>query len=140
MALTLGESVAQAAQALRGTPFRLHGRNPATGIDCVGLVLLALRGAGRQLDEPVPYTICGAQRNHIAALMGTAGLTPVHTERAGDIVLVRSGPMQLHLMIAIRLGHVHAHAGLGRVVEMPGESPWPILGRWHAEIAECKGS
>ena len=29
-------------------------------------------------------------------------------------------------------GFVHAHAGLRRVVEMPGESPWPIIGWWRA--------
>ena len=45
-------------------------------------------------------------------------------------LLVQAGPAQFHLMIATDGGHVHAHAGLGKVVEMPGASPWPVLGRW----------
>jgi hypothetical protein len=27
-------------------------------------------------------------------------------------------------------GWVHAHAGLRRVVHMPGPSPWPIIALW----------
>jgi uncharacterized protein YfaT (DUF1175 family) len=57
-------------------------------------------------------------------------LRPVRAARPGDLVLVRAGVAQFHLMIATHGGHVHAHAGLGLVVEMPGVSPWPVLGRW----------
>jgi lipoprotein Spr len=51
----------------------------------------------------------------------------------GDLALVRPGPLQLHLMILVPGGFVHAHAGLRRVVEMPGASPWPVMGWWRAE-------
>lgn len=33
------DEFADAAEALLGAPFRLGGRDPATGIDCVGLAI-----------------------------------------------------------------------------------------------------
>jgi hypothetical protein len=64
------------------------------------------------------------------AALRAAGLRRIENGRAGDVALVRPGPMQLHLMIACPGGFVHAHAGLRRVVEMPGGSPWPLLSWW----------
>ena len=37
-----GAAIAAAARALVGVPFRLQGRDPALGLDCVGLVGAAL--------------------------------------------------------------------------------------------------
>ena len=37
-----GEALATAAEQLIGIPFRLHGRNPETGLDCVGVVAAAV--------------------------------------------------------------------------------------------------
>ena len=65
--------------------------------------------------------------------MQAAGLSEAATAQGGDLALVRPGPLQLHLMIVTPGGHVHAHAGLGRVVETPGASPWPVIGHWRAE-------
>ena len=42
------EDFARAAEALAGARFRLHGRDRSTGLDCVGLVGLAL--AEREAD------------------------------------------------------------------------------------------
>jgi hypothetical protein len=33
-------------------------------------------------------------------------------------------------MVRADNGWVHAHAGLGRVVHMPGMSPWPLINLW----------
>ncbi len=63
--------------------------------------------------------------------IGTSGATEAIA--ASLLALVRPGPLQLHLMIGTGAGFVHAHAGLGRVVEMPGVSPWPVIGWWRAE-------
>src|SRR3546814_11269985 len=48
----------------------------------------------------------------------------------GDIVLVQAGVRQFHVMVFTGEGFIHAHAGLRRVVAMPGESPWPVIGVW----------
>ena len=56
--------------------------------------------------------------------------------RAGDLVLFRAGPGQLHLGIASEDGVIHADASLRRVVERPGMPPWPELMRWRREPTE----
>ena len=61
---------------------------------------------------------CGFRR------MVPAGAEP------GDVLLVRSGPMQLHAVILTDLGYIHADASLRRVVEVPGRLPWPALSAW----------
>lgn len=128
--MDIGERIARAGLDLTGTPFRLRGRARETGVDCVGLVLLALDGAGISPPVPPGYFLRGTSPDGAEASLCNAGLERVGKARVGDIVLVRSGPMQLHLMIRASGGHVHAHASLGRVVFMPGASPWPVLSCW----------
>jgi len=117
-----------AARALVGVPFRLHGRSPERGLDCVGLAALVLRRAA-----PEGYGLRSGDEGRASEWLRAAGLQRVEAAREGDLALVRPGPLQLHLMIVVPGGHVHAHAGVGRVVEMPGPSPWPVIGYWRAE-------
>jgi len=127
------EAIVAAARGLVGAPFRLHGRDPAMGLDCVGVVALALVAAGcRGVARAVPdgYRLRGGALALHEARLRAAGLVRAGGQRPGDVLLVEAGVAQFHLMIATGDGHVHAHAGLGRVVDMPGPSPWPVLGRW----------
>ncbi len=126
----IGPRIARAAREMIGAPFRLHGRVPETGLDCVGLCLAALRAAGHDAPAPSHYTLRGARAAHAAHLLRAAGLVPAGVAGPGDLLVARSGPLQLHLMIADEACLIHAHAGLGRVVEMPAPGPWPILSRW----------
>ncbi|HTG38995.1 MAG TPA: peptidoglycan endopeptidase, partial [Sphingomonas sp.] len=61
------------------------------------------------------------------------GLTRVGAGQVGDVVLMRSGPGQLHLGVLTARGMVHADAMLRRVVERPGPPPWPVIGIWRAQ-------
>ena len=48
-----------------------------------------------------------------------------------EILLVRPGPAQHHLLVVTSLSSfVHAHAGLRRVVEAPLPTSWPIMRHW----------
>ncbi|RXZ64877.1 NlpC/P60 family protein [Pelagerythrobacter rhizovicinus] len=126
------EAVARAAEALVGTPFRLHGRDPRWGLDCIGLVASALEGAGLQAEPPSGYGL----RNHAIddpdQQARRSALRPVEgAPMVGDVLLVRPGPAQVHLLVCARGdGFIHAHAGLRRVVAMPGPLPWPVLRHW----------
>jgi hypothetical protein len=117
-------SIVERARAMIGVPFRLHGRSEM-GLDCVGLAAMAI---GR--DAPCAYGLRSGDVNRAQVWLWAAGLAPVAVGRPGDLALVRPGPLQLHLMIGTGVGFVHAHAGLGRVVETPGASPWPVIGWW----------
>ena len=120
------------AQSYIGTPFCLHGRHQAMGIDCLGLILAALDDVGITTPPPPAY----AMRNStIAPLLAFAeevglmlGTAPI---QAGDILLGRTGPAQFHCAIALgERGFIHAHAGLRRVVQTPGAFPWPLTRLW----------
>lgn len=103
-----------------GARFRLHGRDPASGLDCVGLAALAF---GR--DAPTGYALRGGDAEAVAASLD-AMLVRADGAAAGDLLLLRTGPGQLHLAIRTEGGFVHADAGLRRVVERPGAPPWPV--------------
>lgn len=140
-----GKALAAAASDCIGTRFRLHGRDPATGLDCVGLVEVSLRQIGHPFDAPSDYALrtlstgplleslrdCPARRLRRAA-----------DDRTGDIVLCAVGPAQSHLVIIDRnqapdaraqTTFIHAHAGLRRVVRTPGRPPWPVVARWRMD-------
>lgn len=121
--------VARAALALVGVRFRLHGRDPATGLDCVGVAAQAYAAAGWAGVVPTGYALRGGDAVRIAASLDRS-LARADRARPGDLLLVAPGAGQLHLAIRTRAGIVHADAALRRVALRPGEPPWPILGAW----------
>jgi hypothetical protein len=113
------------ALALVGCRFRSHGREPETGLDCVGVAAVA---AG--VEVAGGYALRGGDAGGVAARILAAGLVAVERALPGDIMLMRTGPGQLHLAVKTARGFVHADAGLRRVVERPGEPEWEVLGLW----------
>lgn len=129
--MTAGERSLAAARAALGTRFRLHGRDIATGLDCVGLAALAMRAGGFEGRVPAGYALRTGDPAKAFRAIEAAGLMAAGEARPGDLLLVAAGPSQLHLAIAAEDGCVHADAQLRRVVERPGPIPWPVIGRWH---------
>lgn len=125
-------ALAAAAESLVGTPFRLHGRDPATGLDCVGLLGAALALTGRTVALPNGYSLRARSIARLLPEPADCGFVAVSDSlQPGDVALVRSGPVQFHLIIAARAGgYVHAHAGLRRVVHAAAELPGPVLHHW----------
>lgn len=114
-----------------GAKFRLHGRRIDDGLDCVGLAGLAY-GA----EVPRGYSLRSDDARAVIVGMAAAGLVRADDARAGDLVLFRAGPGQLHLAIQSEDGVIHADASLRRVVERPGVAPWPELMRWRPRTGE----
>lgn len=132
----MGSAIAQAALELVGTPFRLHGHDPQTGLDCVGLVGAALRAAGRAPLYPRSYSL--RQRGGLADYLSLArsnGLERCDGPPAeGDIAMFGLEGWQHHLAIALTGGSiVHAHAGLGRTVVGMVDPDWKLLALWRAK-------
>lgn len=119
MAEDLGARAFAAARALIGVPFRLQGRNPAVGLDCVGLVWAAYAEAGHVLRAPAHYPLRGWERERIEAVLVGAGFHRVTDPCDGDVALIALAARQFHLGIIGAASFVHAHAGLRRVVETP---------------------
>ena len=119
------------ARGAIGAKFRLHGRTVTDGLDCVGLAGLAY-GA----EVPCGYSLRSGDASAVLAGVAAAGLVRVADQRAGDLVLFRAGPGQLHLGIDGGESVIHADASLRRVVERPGAAPWPELMRWRRTAKE----
>lgn len=119
---------ADAALQLVGVPFRLHGREPESGLDCVGVVAEALCRAGRAVCVPEGYSLRAASAAQFFGCAEQSGLTRVATD--GDVLLCMVNPIQPHLVIAVPGGFVHAHASLGRVTFMPPPLDWPVIAQW----------
>lgn len=127
-----GEALAAAAEALVGAPFRLHGRDPATGLDCIGVLASALAALGRPAPLPNGYRMRTRFLPELAGIARACGFaTACGSPRAGDVLILRMGPCQFHLAIAgSREGFVHAHAGINRVTLFDGPLEWPVAGHW----------
>lgn len=110
--------IVAAARALVGVRFRRQGRGP-DGLDCVGLVVAAARGAGIGVSVPdwLPYRGLGAAE--VEALFRTGGCAEigVAAARAGDVMLRWAAVRQPHLAVRTERGIVEAHGGVGRTVE-----------------------
>jgi cell wall-associated NlpC family hydrolase len=119
-----------AVRACVGTRFRVQGRVPGLGLDCVGVVLVAAAAAGMMVAPPLAYALAADNREYLDHALAEAGCQPVAAALAGDILVFAPAPLRRHLGVMTAAGMVHAHAGLGRVVEGPIDLTWPIVGRW----------
>jgi hypothetical protein len=117
------------ARALVGCRFRPQGRDAATGLDCVGVIVasFALPVDAVRRD----YRLRGLHRREIeAGLVGHFRKVARTRVRPGDVLLMAPAPDQPHLALRTACGFIHADAGLRKVVETPGTPPWPIVGVW----------
>ncbi len=127
-----GSALASAARAMVGSPFRLGGRDPASGLDCIGLIVAALEATGRPVGTMPSYTLRQHNIGSFLALADGTGLVcAVEETLPGDVLLLHPSPSQCHLAIRLACsGIVHAHAELRRVVITPAPLPWPETRRW----------
>jgi hypothetical protein len=121
-----------AVEELVGTPFRLHGRDRMTGLDCVGVVLAGLARIGCPATDVRGYGLRNLDHQPYLAQFRRSGFSKcAGSPDVGDVVQVSPGPGQLHLLVAsANGGFVHAHAQLGRVVQSHASLPWPVQALW----------
>ena len=119
------EAIVARARRCVGVRFRAQGRG-RDGLDCIGVVAEAL-GVER---VPTNYALRGGCPGALASELRAVGLRPAKGPVPGGVLVMRAGPGQLHLGIWTGDGLVHADAGLRRVVERPGQPPWPLLSAW----------
>ncbi len=118
--------IVAAARGAVGSRFRLHGREPAGGLDCVGLAAWAYGVA----IVPSGYDLRSGDVDRTMMLIARTGLRRAGVPAPGDLLLAKAGPGQLHLGVWTGGGVIHADAMLRRVVERPGPPPWDIIGYW----------
>ncbi len=128
-----GEEIADAALALVGVPFRLHGRDPRIALDCLGLVAAATDNTANVPARCSPRSLRRDRADAIACALGLVPTSQTAAIAPGDVLMFEPAPCHHHLAVALDPHRiVHAHAGLGRVALGPIPADWPITGHWHA--------
>lgn len=116
------------ARALLGVPFRLHGRAPEHGLDCVGLAAAAY---GLSENVPTGYGLRSRDLAHWERIIRKQGFARRRVGwRSGDLIILCPGAAQIHMGVWTGVSLIHADAGLGRIVETPGIPHWPVLSAW----------
>lgn len=129
------DAIVARARACIGIRFRPQGRG-REGLDCVGLVAVSLGITQVRGD----YALRSGSSERLAMELKAFGLCAAADAAAGDVLVMRAGPGQLHLAIWTGDTLIHADARLRRVVERPGNPPWPVVGTWRfAETAIPSG-
>lgn len=126
------QGMADAARAYLGRPFKHQGRNPAIGIDCIGLLVLAARDCGLpQADADStaygkdPHD--GLLESHLVAAFGPR--LPTAQMQPGDIAAVDYAGAVRHVGIVGRLEDgalslIHTNQRVGRVTEARIDAKW----------------
>lgn len=117
------EQIVRRARALVGVRFRPQGREPETGLDCVGLVLEAFELPASRRD----YRLRGSHREEIERELAQYFVS-VSAKMAGDVLLCEIAADQVHLAIECGGSFIHADAGIRRIVDTPGRPRWPVVG------------
>ncbi len=130
--LARGQQLAEAAASFIGVRFRLLGREPTQGLDCIGLLACSLQAVGGQPVVPIGYGLRNSDASPWIHCAAQSGLLPASGPiRAGDVFLLRPGPGQHHIVIAeCAVSVIHAHAGLRRVVRQPMLNAGEELAHW----------
>ena len=90
----IGNQLARAAEALVGAPFRLHGRDPATGLDCIGVLAISLAACGRPVHLPAGYALRTRALPQLDTFVAGCGLeAATGPPLPGDALLLRVGPI-----------------------------------------------
>lgn len=120
------------ARSFAGVPFRHRGRTER-GVDCLGLVVVAMHAIGRQMqDRPAygrdPTGDLGAMQEAARAHFGKP--IALKNLRPGDVVLMQWHQQPTHVAIVTDnpngLGLIHSLIKpIGRVVEHRLADPWP---------------
>ena len=110
------EMIAAARDCL-GTPFHHQGRTPRVGLDCIGLIVVALRAVGCAVRDRLDYGMRPDGRSLVAALR-EHGAAAVETVQAGDVLVFRYDHQPQHVALATAPDRmIPSFAPAGRVVE-----------------------
>lgn len=127
-----------AARELIGVKWVHQGRNPSVGVDCVGLVVLALRANGIEVQDRTDY---GTDPDGSLEAAITAALGQKHsTYQKGDVVLIEFSKYKpRHVAIISEHPHgltvIHADSNTGKVCEHLIDDRWHkrIVGAWRPQ-------
>jgi murein DD-endopeptidase / murein LD-carboxypeptidase len=125
------DAIIRRARSIVGTAFRPQGRDPRTGLDCIGVVLCAFDLGADEVRRD--YRLRGPHLREIEeALTRKFRRVDARRSRIADILLCKISADQIHLAINCGESFIHADARIRRVVETPGRPAWAIVAAFRA--------
>lgn len=127
--------VIASARKLRGLKFRHQGRT-TRGIDCIGVLVVAFKGAGIKLKDRIDYGKLPANRKLAQSLWQHFGLPVKHGRKRiqpsdlqpGDIATMHWGDEECHVGLIVDhphgVGMVHAYNNGQGVIEHGVDALW----------------
>jgi cell wall-associated NlpC family hydrolase len=112
------EAFVRAARTCVGARFRLQGRDPRFGLDCIGVVVWAAQAVGIRVCDQNDYSLSDdpARLTNALQAMGWR-VKPTRACALGDIGVFESAGALRHLGVLTPDTLIHADIGLRRVVE-----------------------
>lgn len=100
-----------------GTPFHHQGRMPGVGLDCIGLIVVALRSVGFIVRDRTDYGRRPDGKGLVAALIEHGAILQ-DVIRAGSVLVFRYDGQPQHVALATSDNSmIHSFAPSGEVVE-----------------------
>jgi len=113
----LAAKIVTAARTCVGTPFHHQGRQPGIGLDCIGLIVIALRAIGYDVSDRTDYSPRPDGQSLVNALK-EHGMTRTDNIQAGCILLFRYDHQPQHVALATGTNTmIHSFAPARQVVE-----------------------
>jgi murein DD-endopeptidase / murein LD-carboxypeptidase len=123
--MTLAEKFAAAATRCVGTRFRLQGRDPATGLDCVGLIAWCAASVGLPVSDSADYILETSAVRLVPHLQASGFAARDDLQpRVGDVLIFDLHNSLNHVAVCTRAGMVHADIRFRRVVEHRIDDYW----------------
>jgi cell wall-associated NlpC family hydrolase len=123
--MTVAKKFAEAAESCVGAQFRLQGRDPAIGLDCVGLIAWCAKATGLQVTHIPAYTLTSTPVALVPALLH-AGFSPRYSSvpHVGDVMVFDMGNCLNHAGVCLGAHMVHADMRFRRVVAHRIDDVW----------------
>lgn len=116
-----------AIQSMKGTKFKHQGRVPGVAVDCVGLVVCALRAAEYPVKDLSGYSRVPSNGQLMLAILAHCNPINFTAIAVGDLMLFNFGHEPQHVAIVTGLDPVvlsHAYSEVGGVVENGFDLTW----------------
>lgn len=116
--------VIRSARSCLGTPFHHQGRMKGVGLDCIGLIVVALSENGWDVCDRTDY---GRRPDGVSLLaaLEAHGARRVEAIEAGDVLVFMYDKQPQHVALATSADTlIHAFAPVGKVVESGISGYW----------------
>lgn len=122
------QAIINAARACVGSKWRRRGRDPETGLDCGGLVIVCAKSVGYPVYDPMDYRV-DADGKLFEYMSRSFDSVPVEDMLPGDIPLFRMDPGKndpaTHCAVLNeRFGLIHVYYHVREVVEQDMPDSW----------------